>query len=202
MSPHQPPTITSTVNDKTVTSLNTPAPLSTPVTQPLSALCHLSSLNALIHGITSKTKISQTVGNHRKPRTLLLFWPSYKNHAKKPFPTRSQLESSSTDRVADWLMSTSQRNTSQEGRRKRKRTSFAGEKSLQPASVIAKSAGNKGTHSYGQILYLLGLRTETIFVDVPEVDGPQPTFRLRPWSDSNGVEPGTSWGTNCWEIFS
>lgn len=72
-------------------------------------------------------------------------------------------------------MATSQRNTPQEDRRKRKRTSFAGEKSLQPASVIAKSAGNKGTHSYGQILYPLGLRTETIFVDVPEVDGPQPT---------------------------
>lgn len=72
-------------------------------------------------------------------------------------------------------MATSQRNTPQEGRRKRKRTSFAGEKSLQPASVIAKSGGNKGIHSYGQILYLLGLRTETIFVDVPEVDRPQPT---------------------------
>ena len=73
---------------------------------------------------------------------------------------------------------------SQESRRKRKGTSFAGEKSLQPASEIAKSAGNKGTHNYGQTLYLLGLRTETIFVDVLEVDGPQPTRYV---SDYNTV---------------
>lgn len=62
----------------------------------------------------------------------------------------------------------------EEGRRKRQRTSFADEISLNP-TTIAKSAGGKGTHSYGQTLYLLGLRTEMKLVKAPEVDGPQPT---------------------------
>lgn len=118
--------------------------------------------------------MSQIVGNHREPlteevcSTLIFFKLSYQTpYALKKISRlcRSQDESSSTDRVADWVMARSTRGKPEEGiknpkegRTKRRRTSFAVETSHQATSIIAKSAGAKGTYTYEQTLRLFGVR--------------------------------------------
>lgn len=103
-----------------------------------------------------------------------------KNHAEQFSPARSQHETSSTDRVAAWIMATPPLRKPKEVTKKRERIPLVDEITY---PSIARPIGAKGTHSYGQALYLLGLTLVHGTVKVPEVDRPESTdfiFNLDP----------------------
>lgn len=80
------------------------------------------------------------------------------------------------DRDAVWANATSpaqKRQRQDEVAKKQNRTLDEDEFSILPS--ISKTSGVKGTHTYEQSLYLLGITIDTTLSHAPEVDGPEPT---------------------------
>ena len=128
------------------------------------------------------SRASKIMHQHRKGSTPFSFLARSditENHADNYHHFRQLGETFSTDdydRDAVWVVATSpaqKRQRQDEAAKKQNRT--LDEQEFSTFTPIAKSSAPKGTHSYEQTLYLLGITIDTTLSHPPEVDGPEPT---------------------------